>query len=228
MFKKTRNAFLFAREFGVKNFIIESCHRAYDAYQEHRFRIDTKGLITKESLGISTADSIDYVPIRYRAIYAILRKLPGDRTGDVFLDYGAGKGRAVSVAATFPFERVIGIELSEQLAQAAKKNIDRMRCKKARAVEIQQRDAMEYRVPCDVNVIYFFNPFKGAILQRVVTNIYSSYRENPRRIYILFFNNNHFETIVRGQSWLTKIYQTTFFPYSCGIYETASPRFPVH
>ena len=47
---------------------------------------------------------------------------------DVFLDIGCGMGRAVyQAAANYPFKRVIGVELSHELTQAARRNIERNR-----------------------------------------------------------------------------------------------------
>src|ERR1700719_3166712 len=40
-----------------------------------------------------------------------------------FVDIGAGKGRALLLAAELPFRKVIGVELSEELARIAQKNI---------------------------------------------------------------------------------------------------------
>ena len=46
---------------------------------------------------------------------------PIERT--VFLDVGAGKGRAMLVASEYPFLRVEGVELNPKLADIARRNI---------------------------------------------------------------------------------------------------------
>jgi hypothetical protein len=80
-------------------------------------------------------------------------------------------------------------------------------------------------VPKDVNIIYFYNPFKGQVLKNVINNIYNSYKQYPRIIYIIFFNNNHFENVIANQDWVMQIYQKTFYSmYSCGIYVTKAPQ----
>jgi hypothetical protein len=76
-------------------------------------------------------------------------------------------------------------------------------------------------VPDEVNIIYFYNPFRGSILENVIRNIYSSYKNTPRKIYIIFFNNDHFDNVLAHQDWLTKTDQLELhFNISCGLYET--------
>ena len=45
------------------------------------------------------------------------------RPDDVFIDLGSGMGRMVLEAARYPFKRVIGVELVEQLHDLARANL---------------------------------------------------------------------------------------------------------
>ena len=65
----------------------------------------------------------------------------------------------------------------------------------AESIELVPADARRYVVPSDVNVIHFFNPFEGPVLEEVVANIRESHGRCPRAIYILYVNNDHFERI---------------------------------
>lgn len=50
--------------------------------------------------------------------------LVADRArGFTFIDYGAGKGRVLLIAARYQFDRVVGVELSEPLIRVAAANI---------------------------------------------------------------------------------------------------------
>jgi len=218
------NASLFMRRHGLANFLREIRSRLDDAYHEHRLGIDTSGWVPKLALGIDNPDSVDYVPTRYAAIYSMLGRMPFVPSKSVFLDLGCGKGRALAVAATLPFERIIGIELSERLAEFAKANIASMRHRRAKHIEIHHKDATVYEVPPEVNVIYFFNPFIGKDLRTVVGNIHRSYVNAPRAMFIIFFTNGKFDEIVDDQPWIVKTCQTTFHPsIGCGLYGTAPP-----
>ena len=124
-----------------------------------------------------------YEPTGYAAIYTALAKIPLDKASSTLLDYGCGKGRAVIAAATRPFRRIIGIDISERLLAIAQKNLATMRHKRCEYVELLHMDATQYVVPREVNLIYFFHPFIGQVLETVVSNIYASYRQSPREMY---------------------------------------------
>jgi hypothetical protein len=71
------------------------------------------------ALGIANADASANSPTPYQAFIVAMRGIPIASDEDVFVDYGAGKGRIVIIAATFRLRRVLGIELSLQLAAKA-------------------------------------------------------------------------------------------------------------
>jgi predicted RNA methylase len=214
------NAIALARKIGVARFAREVWCRTVDLYYEWRFNVDTRFAVTREALGIQDPDVVYYVPMNYAALFWALRRVAMNPEETVFLDYGAGKGRALVVAATFPFKRVLGIELADSLVVIARRNVDRMRCRRARRIEVEQADAASYSIPAEVNLIYFFNPFKGKVLARVLANLRDSYRQHPRLMKIIFFNNDFFEAALKDEGWLIKTSQTRFLSYSCGIYET--------
>lgn len=144
--------------------------------------------------------------------------MPVDKNNSTLLDYGCGKGRPIIAAAAYEYKMIIGVELSS-LAGAAKNNIEKMRHRKTNHIEVKQCDAQAFSVPSDVNIIYFFNPFMGSILENVIRNIHASYKDNPRKIYVIYFNNEHFDRdIVPRHDWLTKINQSEVFnEISCGL-----------
>jgi SAM-dependent methyltransferase len=227
--KKIQNAIFFMQEHGIRSFVHELIYRVTINYYERHLGVDTCGYIESVDLGFTNHEFNSYEAIGYKVIYSMLERLPLDKSKSTFLDYGCGKGRAIVVAATFPFKRVIGLEISAPLLAVAEININKMRYKRAESIELYQADATQYVVPKDVNVIYFYNPFQGHVLREVLYNIYDSYKHNPREIYILFFNNDHFEKVIANQNWITRIYKTSFyiprFPSvtstrSCGLYVT--------
>jgi hypothetical protein len=57
-------------------------------------------------------------------------------------------------------------------------------------VEIVEGDAAEYQIPDSPVVAFFFSPFFGELLSRVLGNITSSWNANPRPMYIIFYGNN--------------------------------------
>lgn len=219
--QRVTNAVSYLQKHGISGFMRELMYRASTTFYERYFGVDTRGYINPEDLGFPNAEFHAYSAVGYNELFKMLERIPVRKSESAFLDYGSGKGRAVVVAASYPFKRVIGIELSLSLLEAAKDNARKMRHKRAESIDLYQADATQFVVPEDVNIIYFFNPFKGQVLQDVVNNIHDSYKNHPREIYILFFNNAFFEKITADQNWIRRIYQTSFYPvHSCGLYVT--------
>jgi hypothetical protein len=104
-----------------------------------------------------------------------------------FVDYGAGKGRVLLLAAQHPFTRVGGIEFAEELHDNATMNIaqfprSRMKC---RDVECVLDDVVNI-TPVDGEAVhYFFNPFAPEIFAEVLKGIVASYHARPRRLYVI-------------------------------------------
>jgi predicted RNA methylase len=116
----------------------------------------------------------------------MMRSLQPETSNEVFIDYGAGLGRAVILAAMLPFKHVVGIEISPFLAERARENLARCRGKlRCKEVEIVNADAITFEVPTDTTRIYFNNPFAGTILAKVLQKIGKSYEQLPRRIKII-------------------------------------------
>lgn len=219
---KILNTFEFIRKNGIHGFMGECYYRTIDDYYDTYFDVNTKGLVSKEDLGIHHLESVEYSTISYRHIISALNKLPVDKATSTLLDYGCGKGRAIIAAAAFQYNKIIGVELAD-IINIAKSNIDKMKHRKTKNVVFEQCDAQDFNVPSDINIIYFFNPFIGSLLENVTRNIYSSYIKTPRKIYIVYFNNDHFDKVISHQDWLTKIFQSKLHPnISCGAYETTS------
>jgi hypothetical protein len=111
----------------------------------------------------------------------------GITSDDVFVDYGSGLGRVVLTAASFPFRRVIGIELSDELTARAAVNIEAARDRiRASRVELQTVDALEWDVPNDLTVAYFYSPFLDDTFEAVIWKLIASVDEHPRPLRILY------------------------------------------
>ncbi len=140
--------------------------------------------------------------------------------GSVFVDIGAGKGKALLVAAGLPFKRVVGLEFSAELCDIARKNIAvfSKHVELTANIEIIQIDAVEYAIRSDENVFFLYNPFDGEVMGRFLTNLDRSLAEAPRKIWIIYNNPVHREVI---ESWLcyTRVQTVTgrdneFFVYA--------------
>ena len=116
----------------------------------------------------------------------VLRRLDIDFSDFSFVDFGSGKGRTLLLAGEFPFKQVTGVEFSAQLNASAAGNISAYRKRQAGGVATLHCDATAFELPPDNLVLYFFNPFKEAVLSTVLANICASIRLQPRRIIIVY------------------------------------------
>jgi SAM-dependent methyltransferase len=157
--------------------------------------VDTGGIIEPADLGIighaaTVADVVHYAPSRPKRFLRLLEILPIDYSRFVFVDIGAGKGRALLLAAQFPFKRIIGVEFAPKLAAIARKNAEEFtpREKPKARIEVICANALEYELPPENLVIYLFNPFGGATFDRFVMKAERSLRENPRMLYFVYWS----------------------------------------
>ena len=109
----------------------------------------------------------------------------------VFVDYGAGKGRAMILAAECGFHKVKGLEFSPSLHQSAHRNIQ-MYIEKTgkKCFELIHTDVLNYEVKKEDNFFYFFHPFSEHILTQCLKNIYLSLQNNPRPVFLIYQINH--------------------------------------
>jgi SAM-dependent methyltransferase len=149
--------------------------------------LHTSQVVQLATVGLAHPERVDYHPSGWLSLRALLRR---SEVGpdDVFADIGAGKGRVVYQAARrYGLKRVIGVELSPELAGQARANLKRHRRRlRCHDVEIVTSDALAWEVPDDLTIAYMFRPFTGATFRGVVHNLIASYDRSPRRLRILY------------------------------------------
>jgi SAM-dependent methyltransferase len=153
--------------------------RFFDRLLDKRFGINSSRRISLSSLGLDAPDRIDYQAISYLDFAPLMKTIEARGT---FVDFGCGAGRCVCLASQYPFEHVIGVELSESLCMAARRNV------KARGIvnaHIECVDAVTFVIPPEATTFHFFHPFRGETLRTVLANIMRSTFEHPRKITIL-------------------------------------------
>lgn len=151
---------------------------------ERRHCVDTFGTTV---LAEHDAERVYYKPLPWGTLSRVLSKEDVDPS-DVFLDLGAGKGRAVFVAAAnYTFKRVIGVELSAELSAVARANIAHAQEQfLSRDVEIVTSDVLNYDIPDDVTVVFLYNPFRGQVFASVIQKLLESVDRRPRRLRVIY------------------------------------------
>jgi predicted RNA methylase len=181
-------------------------HRGYSAWCERRLGVQTaafepsladEGLLDADFHGYSASSCLD--------LKRVLDHVAPHPAQDVFLDLGSGLGRVVLMAALRPFRRVIGVEISPQQVERARRNLEVARPKLAcRDVLLVCGNAAEYELPDDVTVVYLFNPFGGEVLRGVIHGIRRSVEIRPRKVSIIVATARRFEEQAAGQVWLRR------------------------
>lgn len=147
-----------------------------------------------------------YVPTTASIIYSILTFLPLESEKFTFVDMGSGKGRALLVASEFPFEKIVGIELSDSLHRIAEDNVKLYKpaSQQCASFDLKCMNALEYAYGDDPVVLYLFDPFGREILQEVVANLEQSLKAKPREAYVVYVYPQY-DDVLENSSVLRKV-----------------------
>jgi SAM-dependent methyltransferase len=124
-----------------------------------------------------------------RSFRRYVRSLGIDYARYSFVDLGSGKGKALLLAAEYPFRRIIGVELFEPWAEVARRNlVSAKRFRKATTsdVELVLGDAATFHYPNEPLVVYVHNSFDAVLMNVVVTAIQRSLTSAPRDLYLIY------------------------------------------
>jgi hypothetical protein len=119
-----------------------------------------------------------------------LAGLPQDLREFAFVDFRAGRGRAVMLAARRNFEKVIGYEFDDQTYDDLAMNVaqfprSQMVC---RNVECHRGDRVGVSIPDQPAVLFFSNAHRDELLPVVLNYAATSHQRNPRSIYLVLLN----------------------------------------
>lgn len=161
------------------------------------YRIDTR----KDGQEKPRGDYAAYDPVEPKYLRWAFRELRrvADFRDFTFVDFGSGKGRALAWAAAHGFREVVGVEMAEPLHLAAVANLGKMRMAKCQAAASVCMDAREFTLPARQSVLFFYNPFRGAIMEKVLSNIEDSLRANPRAMFLVYLNPVMHESFMQRQ-----------------------------
>lgn len=145
-----------------------------------------KSQITEGSLFVAGGDNTAYAACQWLSVRSALTKLsPGAR--DVFVDIGAGKGKAMLIAARLGYRRVLGVERDAELAGQARQNVDLARRRlKAAELDVLTADALTWPIPDDVSLVFLNCPFIGPTFHQVATRIIDSYDTARRPLHLVY------------------------------------------
>lgn len=122
-----------------------------------------------------------------------------DPAGMTFVDLGSGKGRALFMAAKFPFARITGVEFAEELHATSEDNIRRFGDAR---IDNALGDAEQFVYPDGDLVVFMNNPFDRPLVERIVAKLEQTVRENPRVLRVVYINQAAAD-LFRHSPWFT-------------------------
>ena len=172
---------------------------------------DTGGYYSSADLQGKTLSSLyttAYYGIAPSALASALSDLNINYNEFTFADVGCGKGRAMMVAAQFPFHRLWGVEISPELCEIAGANLA-LRPEWTNRASIIHEDAVSVTYPEGPLLIFMFHPFLAPVLRRVLANLEKQLRKSPRTTYVLYACNPGFTHVLERFPFLQEISEST-------------------
>lgn len=206
---------------------------SYKPYKDRSFDkfhgTDTGGMIATRDLDID--DEADrwqsnlYLGSPARVTRHIIESLNINYADYTFVDYGSGKGRALFVAAQFPFRKVVGVEISPPLHQAALINVGRYVGKPLQCdIALWCGNALDYELPEGNLVLHMYHPFGPEVLGQVLQHIEATAGDTKRRILIPYlfsigvakavFREHPAFHRLRDELCVNNLYRWTLYEYS--------------
>lgn len=130
-----------------------------------------------------------YLPARGRPFVKFLERqnFPKSYT---FVDIGCGRGRVLWLAKTFGFAKVTGIEIDEELALAAKRNLIAKGLIEGTDFDIHAMNAADFIATDEKNIFFFYGPYiSDKHLEAALTNLTRKKRENGDEQYMIYHCN---------------------------------------
>jgi SAM-dependent methyltransferase len=172
---------------------------------DRRFENDTAAsAVDLAHIGEYAGDRAYYQPVTPAAFRDAMSLLPRDLSGHAFVDFGSGKGRALILAAERGFGRVVGVELSAELHEAARRNVAAYTRATGRAapIELVHGDALAYEIPdAGPCVFYLFNPFPESVTRCLLDRIAASRARSPSKMYLVYLASRFDHLVARHGFW---------------------------
>jgi hypothetical protein len=178
-----------ARDLTPRRRLLEAQSRREGDEFDRAFGVDTAGLIFldgMEVVGPNRDHGHAYLGVRPRDFRQLLGAIPVAHERYVFVDYGSGKGRALLLAAEWPFKAIVGLEFTPALHRIGETNIQTYQNPACRCGELRTlcMDAAEFEPPREPAILYFNNPFSAGVLSAVLERVQRSLEECPRDLWI--------------------------------------------
>lgn len=161
---------------------------------DRRHRVKTRGITSSgviQTISSRHGDALGYQATPVTVFARALHDLDIEPSAYTFVDLGCGKGRVLLLASEQGFRRVIGVELSPDLLDVARKNVRQLQKTDpdaARSITLVLADAADYMFPDEPTVLYLYNPFGETTMRTVLGALVGSLHTSPRPLCVIYYN----------------------------------------
>jgi SAM-dependent methyltransferase len=175
---------------------------------DHAYGVTTHAVLfltdlDPDAAGDAGAHATHYEAVPVSEFHQLIATLPpGTIERSTFVDVGAGMGRAMILAAEYPFRAVRGIEVSPGLYEVASENITIAKTHPLRCRDIQlvRGDARIWPYPPGELVVFLFNPFDGIALAQTLHNVV--HRRAPGPTWLLYHTPVERAVVEADPAWV--------------------------
>lgn len=190
--------------------IYTGCYRTHPI--DRLLGTDTGGIIPPEP--VPESENLPYMGSQPSIVRRALEKL-GDVSGYTFIDIGCGKGRPLIIATEFPFDAVLGYDLSGPLVKIANENaaIIARRFPERTPMSAFEANALELELPPGKLVVFLFNPFGASLIAALLRNLENGLAAGTIQDLFVVYDHPECAKVFDGSSALVRC-STTTFPYA--------------
>jgi SAM-dependent methyltransferase len=172
---------------------------------DRSYGTETSALLPVEELGddLPNRDAACFYSASHPVVFRDLVRAAGvEPRKFTFVDLGSGKGRVLVLAAEAGFRSVVGVEFSPTLHRVAVANLAvyhrrRGAAQSTQAVTAVCQDVAAYAFPPGPLVAFFFNSFRGGVLDSVLANLAKTAATAAADPVFLLWNGVHWYADIR-------------------------------
>ncbi|MBF0099099.1 MAG: class I SAM-dependent methyltransferase [Magnetococcales bacterium] len=159
-----------------------------------RHGVTTRTLIPPEYMTMSAeqrGQASRHQPVEQSLFEHIMSHLPPMFWSEyLFVDMGAGLGKAMLLAARYPWQEIIGVELAPELCTVLERNLIRYRDRHPEMPpwRIVNCDASVFEFPDTPLIVFFFDPFRDIVFTSMMTNLTRRVYRTDAPVWIMYVN----------------------------------------
>lgn len=153
---------------------------------EEQYGVDFGGYIPTVNSSLEASEQCN----GYEASYPMpnIFKLLNVKEGDRLLDVGSGKGYAMYLFSEFPFSKIDGVEINEDLVRISQENLNKLFPDDKDRFEVFCDNALTFARLENYNYIYMYNPFPREVVEQFARRLEESAKNRTGKLTVIYQN----------------------------------------